>query len=161
MYAKLVIAEYSGKRVALLFSYPISRKKIFTAKVLIVSFIVLTSMLLCMSISILVFAATESIAPIVSDTMTNNLFMKTLRMTFESSVAIIAIGLLSMGIGFLKRSVSITLISAFVLSGIYGNVAVSASANPAISLPVVGISLVIILLVLLTLSNKINYMEVE
>lgn len=161
MYAKLVIAEYSGKRVALLFSYPISRKKIFTAKVLIVSFIVLTSMLLCMSISILVFAATESIAPIVSDTMTNNLFMKTLRMTFESSVAIIAIGLLSMGIGFLKRSVSITLISAFVLSGIYGNAAVSASANPAISLPVVGISLVIILLVLLTLSNKINYMEVE
>ncbi len=161
MYAKLVIAEYSGKRLALLFSYPISRKKIFTAKVLIVSFIVLISMLLCMAISILVFAATESVAPIVSDTMTNNLFMETFKMTFVSLVAVIAIGLLSMGIGFIKRSVSITLISAFVLSGIYGNVAVSASENFAIALPVVGISLVIILLVLLILSNKINYMEVE
>ncbi len=161
MYAKLVIAEYSGKRLALLFSYPISRKKIFTAKVLIVSFIVLISMLLCMAISILVFAATESVAPIVSDTMTNNLFMETFKMTFVSLVAVIAIGLLSMGIGFIKRSVSITLISAFVLSGIYGNAAVSTSENFAIALPVVGISLVIILLVLLILSNKINYMEVE
>lgn len=161
MYAKLVIAEYSGKRLALLFSYPISRKKIFTAKVLIVSFIVLISMLLCMAISILVFAATESVAPIVSDTMTNNLFMETFKMTFVSLVAVIAIGLLSMGIGFIKRSVSITLISAFVLSGVYGNAAVSAFENFAIALLVVGISLVIILLVLLILSNKINYMEVE
>lgn len=161
MYGKLVIAEYSGKRLALLFSYPISRKKIFAAKVLIVSFIVLISMLLCMAISILVFAATESVAPIVSDTMTNNLLMETFKMTFVSLIAVIAIGLLSMGIGFIKRSVSITLISAFVLSGIYGNAAVSASGNFTIALPVVGISLVIILLVLLMLSNKINYLEVE
>jgi ABC-type transport system involved in multi-copper enzyme maturation permease subunit len=161
MYAKLVIAEYSEKRLALLFSYPISRQKIFLAKVMIVSFFVLISMLLCMGISILIFAATESVAPIVSDTMTIDLFIETFKITFLSLIAVIAIGLLSMRIGFIKKSVSITLISAFVLSGVYGNIVVGAYGNFPIALPIVGISLFVILMVLLMLSNKINHMEVE
>jgi ABC-type transport system involved in multi-copper enzyme maturation permease subunit len=47
MYEKLIIEEYSGKRLALLFSYPEGRKKTFSAKILIVFLFVVLSMLLC------------------------------------------------------------------------------------------------------------------
>lgn len=161
MYAKLIIEEYSGKRLALLFSYPVSRKKIFTAKVLIVLLFVVLSMLLCTILPISIFSATEMFFPIVSDTMTSNIFIIALGNSIVSFIAVSAIGLLALRIGFIKKSVSVTLISAFILSGLYGNIAIGSAGNIAVSLLVAGISLIGISVVLVTLSHKINHMEVE
>lgn len=161
MYAKLIIEEYSGKRLALLFSYPVDRKRIFTAKVLIVFVFVVLSLLFCTILPIYIFSATESFSPIVSDTMTSNLFIKAMSNMAVSLIAVSAIGLLAMGIGFIKKSVSVTLISAFILSGLYGNIAVSSAGNFAVTFLIAGISLVAILVVFVTLSHKINHMEVE
>nr|WP_260866551.1 ABC transporter permease [Paenibacillus xylanexedens] len=37
MYSRIVIEEYSGNRLALLFTYPINRRKMLLAKVILVS----------------------------------------------------------------------------------------------------------------------------
>jgi ABC-type transport system involved in multi-copper enzyme maturation permease subunit len=161
MYEKLIIKEYSGKRLALLFSYPVGRKKAFSAKILIVFLFVMLSMMLCTILPIFIFAATESFNPIVSDTMTSDILIKAVGTMVVSLVAVNAIGLLAMRIGFIKKSVSATLISAFILSGIYGNIAIGSAGNFVISLLVIGISLLAILAVFVTLSHKINHMEVE
>jgi ABC-type transport system involved in multi-copper enzyme maturation permease subunit len=161
MYEKLIIEEYSGTRLALLFSYPVGRKKAFTAKILIVFLFVVLSMLLCTIMPIFVFAATESFASIVSDTMTSDILIKAVGTMVVSLVAVSAIGLLAMCIGFIKKSVPATLISAFILSGIYGNIAIGSAGNFVISLLIIGVSLLAILAVFVTLSHKINHMEVE
>lgn len=161
MYEKLIIEEYSGKRLALLFSYPVGRKKAFSAKILIVFLFVVLSMLLCTILPIFVFAATESFTPIVSDTMTSDILIKAVGTMVVSLVAVSAIGLLAMRIGFIKKSVPATLISAFILSGIYGNIAIGSAGNFVISLLIIGVSLLAILAVFVTLSHKINHMEVE
>lgn len=161
MYAKLMIGEYSGKRLALLFSYPVGRKKIFAAKVLIVFLFVVLSMLLCTILPISIFSATEMFSPIVSDTMTSSVFVIALGNLMISLLAVSAIGLLALRIGFIKKSVSVTLISAFILAGIYGNIAIGSAGNMAVSLLTAGISLIVILAVFVTLSHKINHMEVE
>lgn len=161
MYEKLIIEEYSEKRLALLFSYPVGRKKVFSAKILIVFLFVVLSMLLCTILPIFVFAATESFAPIVSDTMTSDILIKAVGTIVVSLVAVSAIGLLAMRIGFIKKSVPATLISAFILSGIYGNIAIGSAGNFVISLLIIGVSLLAILAVFVTLSHKINHMEVE
>lgn len=161
MYAKLIINEYAGKRLALLFSYPVSRKKIFMAKVMIVFCFLFVSMLLSTGIPIMIFAATESFSPLIADTMSIPLLIQVFEMTAISIIAISAIGILALGIGFLKKSTSATLISAFILSGIYGNIAIGAAGNTSISLSVAGVSLLVVLIVLFTLSSKINQMEVE
>lgn len=161
MYAKLIIGEYSGKRLALLFSYPVGRKKIFAAKVLIVFLFVTLSMLLCTILPNCIFISTESFFPIVSDTMTSDVLIQVLKTLLVSLIVVNAIGLLAMRIGFIKMSVSVTLISAFIFVGIYGNIAIGSVGNAVVSLPIVGVSLVAILVVLVTLSHKINYMEVE
>ena len=161
MYEKLIIEEYSGKRLALLFSYPVGRKKTFSAKILIVFLFVVLSMLLCTILPIFVFAATESFAPIVSDTMTSGILIKAVGTMVVSLVAVSVIGLLAMRIGFIKKSVPATLISAFILSGIYGNIAIGSAGDFVISLLIIGVSLLAILAVFVTLSHKINHMEVE
>lgn len=161
MYEKLIIEEYSGKRLALLFSYPVGRKKAFSAKILIVFLFVALSMLLCTIMPIFVFAGTESFTPIVSDTMTSDILIKAVGTIVDSLVAVSAIGLLAMRIGFIKKSVPATLISAFILSGIYDNIAIGSAGNFVISLLIIGVSLLAILAVFVTLSHKINHMEVE
>lgn len=161
MYARLIVEEYSGKRLALLFSYPVDRKKTFIAKILIVLLFVMLSMLLCTMLSIGIFALTEAFSPIVSDVMTKDILITAFCNMLVSLIVVSAIGLLSMRIGFNKKSISATLISAFILSGIYGNIGISSAENLAISLIIVCVSLLVILVILVTLSRKINQMEVE
>ncbi|MDR7811297.1 ABC transporter permease [Lacrimispora sp.] len=161
MYSRLIIEEYSGKRMALLFSYPVSRKKIFEVKVLIVYLFVLISMLICTVVPIAIFAVTEFFSPIVSDTMTSDVLTSIFKMVAVSLIAVSAIGLIAVRIGFIKKSVSVTLISAFVFSGLYGNIAISSTGNFIVSLMISGVSLIVIFSVVVTLSNKINLMEVE
>lgn len=161
MYAKLIVEEYSGKRLALLFSYPVGRQKTFIAKILIVFLFVLLSMLVCTTLPIVIFALTEAFSPIVSDAMTRDVLTTALCNRLVSLFAVSAIGLLSMRIGFIKKSISATLISAFVLSGIYGNIAVGTAGNAAVSLLIIGACVLAIGVILVTLSRKINQMEVE
>lgn len=161
MYARLIVEEYSGKRLALLFSYPVGRQKTFIAKTLIVLLFVMLSMFLCTMLSIGFFAITEGFCPIVSEVMTSDILITAFCNMLVSLVAVSAIGLLSMRIGFIKKSISTTLISAFILSGIYGNIAISKVGNSAISLIIATVSLLVILAILVTLSCKINHMEVE
>jgi hypothetical protein len=118
-------------------------------------------MLLCTILPIFVFAATESFTPIVSDTMTSDILIKAVGTIVVSLVAVSAIGLLAMHIGFITKSVPATLISAFILSGIYGNIAIGSAGNFVISLLIIGVSLLAIIAVFVTLSHKINHMEVE
>lgn len=161
MYAKLIVEEYSGKRLALLFSYPVGRKKTFMAKILIVLLFVMLSMFFSTVLSVGIFVLTEAFSPIVSDVMTSDIIITAFCNLLVSFVAVSAIGLLSMRIGFIKKSISATLISAFILLGIYGNISISNMGTPAISLIIIGISLIVILIVLVTLCRKINHMEVE
>jgi hypothetical protein len=93
--------------------------------------------------------------------MTSDILKKAVGTIVVSLVAVSAIGLLSMRIGFIKKSVPATLISAFILSGIYGNIALGSVGNFVISLLIIGVSLLAILAVFVTLSHKINHMEVE
>lgn len=161
MYARLVISEYSGKRLALLFSYPVSRKKIFMAKVLIVFAFVLISMFLCTMLSTVIFAVTEAVSPIAADTMTSDLLLNVFKILAVSSIAVSAIGLAALRIGFIKKSVSATLISSFALSAFYGYIAVGETNNLSILMLITVVSMVVIFAVIFTLANKINNMEVD
>ena len=65
MCTRFIIEEYKGKRVALLFSYPVSRSKIVLAKLLLIFVFTSVSMLICTTIPYTLFSVTEAISPIV------------------------------------------------------------------------------------------------
>ena len=161
MYSRLIIGEYSGKRAALLFSYPISRSKILLAKLILVFVFTSVSMLVCTAIPYIVFSITELVSPIViQDVMTMSLAADTLKTSSIAVLALGGIGIISLRIGFIQKSVPTTLITALLLSAIYGNAAINANSilsNVLIS----GIGLIVAVIVITELSNKVNKMEVE
>lgn len=161
MYSKLVIGEYTGKRVALLFSYPVNRGKILVAKLLLVFGFTLVSMLICTAIPYIVFSITESFSPIVvQDAMTTGLVIDALKTSVISVLALGGIGVVSLRIGFIHKSVPTTLISSILLSSIYGNAAINASGILS-SVLISGVGLIVAVAVIAELSNKVNKMEVE
>lgn len=161
MYSRLVIGEYTGKRAAVLFSYPIKRNKVLLAKLLLVFVFTSISMLVCTSIPYIVFSVTEFISPIVAqDVMTKELIFDTLQILGIAILAVGGIGIISMRVGFIKKSVPATLITAFVLSAVYGNAAISANGT-LLGLFIGGIGIIATIFVMAELSNKVNEMEVE
>lgn len=161
MYSKLIIGEYTGKRAALLFSYPVSRSKILLAKLLLVFVFTSVSMLICTAIPYIVFSITESVSPIVvQDVMTIGLIQDALRTLCVSILALGGIGIVSLRIGFIQKSVPTTLISALLLSAIYGNAAINAN-NTLFRILISGVGLVVAVTVIVELSNKVNKMEAE
>ncbi|KMK74427.1 ABC transporter permease [Alkalihalobacillus pseudalcaliphilus] len=161
IYSRLIISEYKGKRVALLFSYPISRRKILLAKLLLVVMFTSISMLICTSIPYIVFSITESISPIVlQDVMSKEIVISTLQMLAMAILAVGGIGIVSMRIGFIKKSIPTTLITAFILSATYGNAVIS--TNHVLSgLFICGIGIIVTVFIMTELSNKVDEMEVE
>ncbi len=161
MYSKLIIGEYTGKRAALLFSYPVSRNKILLSKLLLVFVFTSVSMLICTAIPYIVFSITESVSPIVvQDVMTMGLIEDALKTLGVSVLALGGIGIVSLRIGFIQKSVPTTLISALLLSAIYGNTAINAN-NILFRILISGIGVVVTVTVIVELSNKVNKMEVE
>jgi ABC-type transport system involved in multi-copper enzyme maturation permease subunit len=161
MYSRLVINEYSGARMALLFSYPVSRKKIFLSKILIAFTFTTISMALCTAIPLTLFAITETISPIVNDIISFKLLFAEFQTICISALAVGGVGIVSMRLGFIKKSVPTTLVTAFIFSGMLGNVAITCAGNLIISAIIISIILITSLAVIIELGNKINIMEVE
>lgn len=161
MYSRLIIGEYTGKRAALLFTYPVSRSKILLAKLLLVFVFTSVSMLICTAIPYIVFSITESVSPIVvQDVMTIGLVTDALKTSGVAVLALGGIGIVSLRIGFIQKSVPTTLISAISLSAIYGNAAINADGILS-SVLISAIGLIVAFTVMVELSNKVNKMEVE
>jgi len=161
MYTRFIISEYTGKRLALLFTYPISRKKIFLAKIFVVFLFNTVSMLLCNAISFIIFNISESISPIVNDTLTQDLLISAIISIVTMVTATNAIGLISMRIGFIKKSVPTTLVTSFILAGLVGNTAISAAGNIFLSIVIIVVSISAVVIIITELAQKINRMEVE
>ena len=69
MASKFIVDEYTGKKAILLFSYPVDRKKILDAKIIMVFSYTAISMLVCNGIAITVFLSTESLFPLCQDSI--------------------------------------------------------------------------------------------
>ncbi len=73
MGARFIVEEYTGARAILLFSYPVSRRKIMGAKLCLVFFYSTAAMLLCGIATGFFFTLTECFLPICTDTMTGTM----------------------------------------------------------------------------------------
>ena len=78
MASRFVVEEYSGKRAILLLRYPISRKKVLCAKLILMFAYTVGAMLLCGLVVQTVFCLTESLFPICSDQLTIEVILQSL-----------------------------------------------------------------------------------
>lgn len=155
MYSRFVIGEYAGKQAMLLFSYPVSRKKIFLSKIVLISTLTIVGLIVSNMSIFLFFALTESVFSIVKDSFTFGVVIQLIFKTLSMAVLAAELGIVSMGIGFIKKSVPVTIVSAVILCslitnfGTSGVVVVSALIAGAISIGVIS-----------SLLGRLNRMEV-
>ncbi|OPJ64621.1 hypothetical protein [Clostridium oryzae] len=129
MYSKFIIEDYSRKKALLMFSYPISRSKVFIVKIVLVAGFITFGFLLSTLIPNVLFFVTESIFPILGGNITMALASSQIINIVTFILTLSSIGFISLRIGFINKSVSTTIVTAIILSTILGNVVMGLGVN--------------------------------
>ena len=161
MYARFIIDEYAGKRATLLLSYPVSRRQVLLSKVVVVFLFNFCAMTACSLLALGVFSLSEQIAPMVNDTMTAATLVSAARNIVIMAVIAPALGIVAAGIGFIRKSVPTTIVSAVVMISVLGNCMSGALQNVAFSIVLLFISVAAAAITCGFLMRKVNTMEVE
>lgn len=157
---RYVIKEYSGANALLLFCYPVNRESVLWAKIQLVMIFTSTALFITLFGGFLIFAATGGIFHLVD----NILHFTDLVIGFRNTLTLIilanGIALCSVRIGFIKKSNSVTVISAILGSMVLANFVAQINAS---FLAVLSIAVVIFLIgigLMFQLARKIAAMEI-
>ena len=116
MSSKFIIEKYVGKRAILLFSYPVSRQKILSAKMCMVFLYTVIAMCLCGTVIFGIFFGTESLFPICSDTLTLPAILYGIFSLISYSLLAGVWGMVALWIGFGRQSVTVTIVAAVIIA---------------------------------------------
>lgn len=161
MYSKFIIEDYSGKRSTLLFSYPISRKKIILSKLSVVGIFTIISMIISNLIIFLIFGITERFMHLVAQEFTFSIMLQALKTTLFMSLIAANIGIIAVGIGFIKKSVPTTIISAVLIASLMCNIVVNTTSNKIVMCICTILMILIGIIFSLIIIKKVDTMEVE
>lgn len=160
MGTRFVIEEYSGAKAVLLFSYPISRKKMMGAKLWLVFCYPVAAMLLCGIVIGGVFFFTESLFPLCADNLTwETIGWAFLSLLFHSLLAG-AVALLSIWIGLLKKSIPVTIVAAVIAATILCQVLSAAFSFRPVLFILLGVAAILTMVAVRSMFYQVESMEV-
>lgn len=160
MNARLIIEEYAGKRMILLFSYPVSRTKVILSKLILVVGFTVIVMTVSSLVIFLIFGVTENMIPLVNERFTLATLKQAVKMALFMSFMAAGIGVVAAGIGFAAKSMPAAIVAAVIIASVMCNIAVLTTSNSkAMFLPAIGI-VSAALAVSLVLVRRVNRMEV-
>lgn len=165
MYSRFVVEEYKGKRAILLLSYPVERDKIMLAKLAVVFLFVFFAMTLSSLLAFGIFSVSETIAPLVDEALSLQTLLRALRVATIMAIIAAEIGIMAVGVGFIKKSVPATIISAALLSSLFCNIMLNVTSDAVKSDMTVTIFISITtlagMMISVTLMKMVANMEVE
>ena len=126
--AKLIIEEYKSKTILILFSYPVSRKKIIASKLILIALLTFITMMLSNAIVAGLFSIINAYFPIVPFEMTGNQFVGEVSNIVLFAIASAGMSLIPLYFGMRHHSIPATIGSSLII------VAIACSYNPAFSL---------------------------
>ncbi|MBY0597079.1 ABC transporter permease [Bacillus bingmayongensis] len=113
--AKLVIEEYKNKTILLMFSYPISRKKIIASKLLITAMLTFVTVLLSNIFVIGIFFTLNSYMLVIPNTITVAELIQEGIKVIPFAMAAAGSGLIPLYFGMRKYSVPTTIVSSLLV----------------------------------------------
>lgn len=160
MYSRFLIEEYAGKRVYLLFIYPINRKKIFYAKIILVTLFSTGAMFILNLIMFGLFYGIEVFTNIVNDELSLSAMLHTLLVSTIFSIMAGIIGMISARIGFGKKSTNAPIIASVIIVVLIAQFLSSVLfSSLALLVGIFAVLLIIGIIVLLEFAKKIENME--
>ncbi|MFE6798583.1 ABC transporter permease [Paenibacillus chitinolyticus] len=113
--AKLVIGEYNAKTVNILFTYPVRRKKIMAAKLLLVSLWTFATVFLSGLFVTGGFLLADASLNMVHETLTAPMIVDHVLRMLLNAVSAAGLCLIPLLFGMMKKSVPATIVSAVIL----------------------------------------------
>lgn len=159
MYAKYFLADYTGPHAILLFSYPIRREKIALAKIVIVYLFIIVTMMISSIFVLSIFSLTELVFPIVEGVLSFEIFWRSSTRMFILALLAAQIGVISVSIGFIKKSVPVTIVSALILISLFSNI-MGIPLNENLLSVFAGFAAILCLFSIVWIMKKIKKMEV-
>ena len=161
IYSKIIIEEYSGKRPILLFSYPINRKKIMLSKLCIVFVFTVIAMFISNFLIFIIFGVSEKFLHLVSGDFTYSIMFQAIETTLIMSLSAASIGIIAVGIGFIKKSVPTTIVSAVLIASLMCNIVANTTSSKIAMYIFVAVMILIGIIFSAILMKKVEVMEVE
>ena len=152
--------EYCGVGAILLFSYPINRKSVVWAKAAVILLFISTTMFLTEYGGFLIFIGTDSVLQMVNDPLVPGDFMLAFRNALVLVCLADGIALCAIRIGFIKKSNSVTIISAVILSMLLINPVAAINEQFLPVLFLAAAALIGGILLTLNVSHKVKRMEI-
>lgn len=126
--SKLVINEYNNKTIQVMFTYPINRKKIFAAKLLITAILTFVTIIVSnLFVSAAVYVLNDYLQ-FVPISLTKEIIIKEVLSIIVFAFGVSGTSIIPLYFGMRKKSVPGTILSSFII------VAIICSENPAFSL---------------------------
>lgn len=158
--SRFVLEEYKSGTITLLFMYPIKRKKLFAAKLLIVSSFTFLSIIVTNIFLIIVSCTINSIDPVITEKLTEAVIFDNLLMIGTSALTSCCMALIPLFIGMKSKSVPATIISSIVIASIVCQTNSSGfSLSSIVAIPIV-LSVIGVLIAYLSIRN-IEHIDVK
>lgn len=155
--SKLIIDAYNEPNIYLTLNYPVTRQKIFTAKLLTCAIFISLGVIFSSVLSSLLFFTLETLLSIVNQSLNLNDLLSFIPITFVSAPLVMSIITISLAIGWKKNSVSLTVISGILLFSIVSNLL--AGGIQLVTFAVIPF-VIIASIILVFLIKKVNSLEV-
>ncbi|GAA0180113.1 ABC transporter permease [Clostridium sediminicola] len=114
--SKFVIEEYKNKTIYLLFNYPISRKKLIIAKLIIISVFTFSFIVISNLLVFSCFYLIQIVTHTTLEELTFKLFLSGFTGVITSALANSMICLIPLYFGLRKKSTPVTIISSFLVA---------------------------------------------
>lgn len=131
--ARFIVGDYTGSRVILLFSYPTPRAAVLRAKCAIVCGLTFGASLVSCFGSFLLFAPAALLLGFCGGPLTAAVVGDAFWISLLFSVIAVSIGLLALRIGFAKRSLPASIVTAIVLASLCSNLFSLLQSIPALA----------------------------
>jgi len=113
--SKIIIGEYKSKTINVLFTYPVSRKKIMLAKLVLVTTFAFTSMIISnvfLSFSLFIL---NTFMNFIEDSLNMNILLYNLINSAVYSLIFAFISLIPVYVGIIRKSGSSTIVTAIII----------------------------------------------
>ncbi|MER2295326.1 MAG: ABC transporter permease [Desemzia incerta] len=154
---KVIMESYNDNYIYLTLSYPVSRKKILFAKIIFCVVFSGLGVFIGLFLTNGLFFISESVFPLVQDTLSFSQFIRQLPLLVIAGVLVSSVSLISLMIGWWKKSLSLAIVAAVVLCSILSNLVMAGGQGIVIVTSL--FLLVISLLVTVTMTRKVARLE--
>ena len=158
MYSKFIVEDYMDNKLILLFSYPIPRKKVLLSKIMLIGGFVILAMILSLLFNFVTFISLDYFIKWMNDSFSMAFFVELIEKSILMTISAFCVSFFACALGFIKKSVPTTIVSAMILSSMLSNSGVSNNKSLIYIFAIILICLTVGSFVYLL--NKVQKMEV-